>query len=168
MVAAAGGVAGDAVGKRKMRRSERAARRKLGTARHALVDGKTDLALDMRRNGIGQHLSDITGVMGPMKPRRRDRFSQAEPAGKAERFEPFHEMAVFAHRKAMVRREAGVVVGMADDLKRHGQLLNHRGEFDWPHNLNGCGRWGNRGMCPSGRFGNREDYRWNTHRQRAV
>jgi hypothetical protein len=86
--------------------------------------GKTDLALDFRRHGAGDHLVDIGPVMRAAEPvcRRGRRAVQRTVGNHSPPFQRPHQRGIFAHRKAMRHRETGVVIGMADDRQGHGAV----------------------------------------------
>ena len=68
MMAAAGGVAGNAVAQGQPRRQHRAAGGKLRAQRDARTDRKADLAFDFFRHATGDDLVDIVGRMGKLQP----------------------------------------------------------------------------------------------------
>ena len=124
MVAAARPVAGDAVFQRQFGREKRAGGCQPGTARDPLVDRKADLALDRVRHLAGDHLRHIVRRMGKLERIRIGWFGAMDVGamGKTRFGEHLDQPAIFAHRKSMVARKPGVVVGMVDD----GQVHCHR------------------------------------------
>jgi hypothetical protein len=124
VMAATRSVAGDAVLERQPGGEHRAGGRQLRAARHPRVDGKADFSLDSVRHGAGQHLLDIGGQMRPVQPFRIGRSRHLDGAAQhVARRQAFHQKRIFAHRKAMGRRQFGVIVGMVGDRQLHGRYL---------------------------------------------
>ena len=123
MVAAAGGVAGDAMAQRKPGRKHRAARRKLRAPRHARIHGEADLALDKGRHRAGQNLFDIGRVMRQFEPcgRRRLGLVGVLRTKQAAGLQRLDQQRVLAHGKAVAGDEAGIVVAMMDDGERQAE-----------------------------------------------
>jgi hypothetical protein len=119
VVTAASGIAGNAVVQRHLRGEHRSTCGALRAQRDALRYGESDLAFNLGRYATGKHLIDIVRVVRPLQClyRRTLRRDVDRSAKQSSGLEPLDQGAVLAHRKAMVRRKAGVVVAMAYDMQ---------------------------------------------------
>ncbi len=121
VVTAAGGVARDAMCQRQPRSQQRAAGGTAGAARYQRRDRKSDLALDLLRHAAGDHLINIVCVVRSLQRRFRSvvRLDMDGTAKQAGCRQMLRQRTVLSHRKAVVRREMCVVVGVADDVQVH-------------------------------------------------
>lgn len=136
MMAAAGGVAGNAVDKRQPCRQNRAAGGELCPQRNTWPHRKADLALDLFRHRTSDDLIDIISRMGKLQPGGRRRLGHRQRLGldQTPDVQGLHQQRIFAHRKAMIDGEASVVIGVVDDLQGHAldPTNSPDRDFGWP------------------------------------
>jgi hypothetical protein len=119
-MAAAGGVAGDAVLQRQTRRQQGAAGRRASPGRDAVGVGHADPSDDLGRQGKLDHAPDI--VLGMGQPQRLDidelRPCEAVRTRDSLDLQQAGQARELVHREAMPRRHFGAEGGVVDDRRR--------------------------------------------------
>ncbi len=117
MVAAAGGVAGQAVLERQAGGQHGAAAGRLGAGGDRGRDRQADPARDRGRHPLGQDRLDIGWRMDQLQPGCRSRHGRMDLSrlDQAARQQMRHELAEFLHRKSVPGRQRCHIRGMMDD-----------------------------------------------------
>lgn len=120
VVRAACSVRGVAMCEREARGEVGAACREDRAARDARRDGKADTAFDRAIDRGGEDGGDISGGVDRLHPCARDRFGRVLRECGAALGEGIDQQPVFAHRKAVIGRQFGDVIGVVDERDLHG------------------------------------------------
>ena len=125
VVAAARGVAGDAVGEREVRGRERAAHGGAGAGEDIGADGQADAAHRRLIERLIEHRADVSRRMGELDPRARRRLRLEGFVGADDAIGDQHleEACELGHREAVALGQRRAVRRVMDDRQAHGAGL---------------------------------------------